>query len=167
MRNFLWCYYGWLITSWAFEKYIYIKNAIFFNLFWYKVFVHWKLKLLNFLVDSVLIYFSPKRFVLAIDVPYLGACLKYIWKWGDMLVALTFYHSKKWIFLQESLIIYIYTCIRILVFQPRLNIRIFLSILGWEYHWNILELFLIINDSLLHFSLLHSRDDSKNGCVAD
>ena len=108
MRNFLWCYYGWLITSWAFEKYIYIKNAIFFNLFWYKVFVHWKLKLLNFLVDSVLIYFSPKRFVLAIDVPYLGACLKYIWKWGDMLVALTFYHSKKWIFLQESLIIYIY-----------------------------------------------------------
>ena len=30
------------------------KNAIFFKLFWYKVFVHWKLKLLNFLVDSVL-----------------------------------------------------------------------------------------------------------------
>ena len=32
------------------------KNAIFFKLFWYKVFVHWKLKLLNFLVDSVLLY---------------------------------------------------------------------------------------------------------------
>ena len=32
------------------------KNAIFFKLFWYKVFVHWKLKLLNFLVDSVLNY---------------------------------------------------------------------------------------------------------------
>ena len=30
------------------------KNAIFLKLFWYKVFVHWKLKLLNFLVDSVL-----------------------------------------------------------------------------------------------------------------
>ena len=30
------------------------KNAIFFKLFWYKVFVHWKLKLLNSLVDSVL-----------------------------------------------------------------------------------------------------------------
>ena len=30
------------------------KNAIFFKLFWYKVFVHWKLKLHNFLVDSVL-----------------------------------------------------------------------------------------------------------------
>ena len=28
------------------------KNAIFFKLFRYKVFVHWKLKLLNFLVDS-------------------------------------------------------------------------------------------------------------------
>ena len=32
------------------------KNAIFFKLFWYKVFVHWKLKLLNFLVDSILMY---------------------------------------------------------------------------------------------------------------
>ena len=30
------------------------KNAIFFKLFWYKVFAHWKLKLLNFLMDSVL-----------------------------------------------------------------------------------------------------------------
>ena len=30
------------------------KNAILFKLFWYKVFVYWKLKLLNFLVDSVL-----------------------------------------------------------------------------------------------------------------
>ena len=29
------------------------KIAIFFKLFWYKVFVHWKLKLLSFLVDSV------------------------------------------------------------------------------------------------------------------
>ena len=27
------------------------KNAIFFKLLWYKVFVHWKLKLLNFLVS--------------------------------------------------------------------------------------------------------------------
>ena len=33
-------------------------NAIFFKSFWYKVFVHWKLKLLNFLVDSVLITFE-------------------------------------------------------------------------------------------------------------
>ena len=31
------------------------KNAVFFKLYRYKVFVHWKLKLLNFLVDSVLI----------------------------------------------------------------------------------------------------------------
>ena len=31
------------------------KNAILFKLFWYKVFVHWKLKLLNLLMDSVLI----------------------------------------------------------------------------------------------------------------
>ena len=31
------------------------KNAILFKLFWYKVFVQWKLKLLDFLMDSVLI----------------------------------------------------------------------------------------------------------------
>ena len=30
------------------------KNAISFKLIWYKFFVHWKLKLLNFLMDSVL-----------------------------------------------------------------------------------------------------------------
>ena len=34
------------------------KNSIFFTLFWYEVFVHWKLKLLNFLVDSE-IHFHP------------------------------------------------------------------------------------------------------------
>ena len=32
------------------------KNAIFFKLFWYSGFVHWKLKLLNFLVDSIINY---------------------------------------------------------------------------------------------------------------
>ena len=42
-----------LITSLALEK-CKKKNAICFKLFWYKVFVHWKLKLLNFLVDPVL-----------------------------------------------------------------------------------------------------------------
>ena len=31
------------------------KNAKFFKLFWYQIFAHRKLKLLNFLVDSVLI----------------------------------------------------------------------------------------------------------------
>ena len=40
------CY---ILSPWKMLK----KNAIFFNLFWYKVFVHWKLKLLSFLVDSV------------------------------------------------------------------------------------------------------------------
>ena len=33
------------------------KNAILFKLFWYKVFVHWTLKLLNFLMDSLLTSF--------------------------------------------------------------------------------------------------------------
>ena len=32
------------------------KNAVLFKLFRYKVFVHWKLKLLNFLIDSILIW---------------------------------------------------------------------------------------------------------------
>ena len=32
------------------------KNAIFFKLFWYKVSVQWQFKLLNFLVDSVLMW---------------------------------------------------------------------------------------------------------------
>ena len=31
------------------------KNAILFKLFWYKGFVYWKLKLLNFQMDSALI----------------------------------------------------------------------------------------------------------------
>ena len=54
MRNFLCCYHRWLITSLAIEKCK--KKTIFFKLFWYKVFVHSKLKLLNFLVDSVLTF---------------------------------------------------------------------------------------------------------------
>ena len=51
-RKFSWCY-RWLITSVALEK-LKKKNAIFFKFFWYEVFVHSKLKLLSFLVDSVL-----------------------------------------------------------------------------------------------------------------
>ena len=45
------------------------KNAIFFKLFWYKVFVHWELKLLNFVVDSVLNSFSKwfSKFLLVND----------------------------------------------------------------------------------------------------
>ena len=34
--------------------FVLFKNAMWFKSFWYKVFVHWKLKLLNFLMDSVL-----------------------------------------------------------------------------------------------------------------
>ena len=53
MRNFLCCYYRLLLTSLALEKCK--KNAMFLKLFCrYKVFVHWELKLLSFLVDSYL-----------------------------------------------------------------------------------------------------------------
>ena len=34
------------------------RNAVLFKLFWYKVFVGWKLNFFNFLMDSVLISFS-------------------------------------------------------------------------------------------------------------
>ena len=45
------------------------KNAIFFKLFWYKVFVHWKLKLLNFLVDSVLSFDDLAGLVKKMAIP--------------------------------------------------------------------------------------------------
>ena len=51
IRKLFWCYYRWLITCLTLEK-CKKKNAIFLKLFLYKGFVHWKLKLLNFLVDS-------------------------------------------------------------------------------------------------------------------
>ena len=52
MRNFLWCYYRWFITSSALEKCKKrMQNSLNYSGFY--VFVHWKLKLLNFLVDSV------------------------------------------------------------------------------------------------------------------
>ena len=55
IRNFLCCYYRWRIATLARKNVK--KNAIFFKLFWYKVFLYWKLKLLNFpMVDSVLMF---------------------------------------------------------------------------------------------------------------
>ena len=51
MRNFLWCYYRWLITSLAFEKYE--KECNILKIILVQGFFLWKLKLLNFLVDSV------------------------------------------------------------------------------------------------------------------
>ena len=55
IRNFLWCYCRWLITSLALENVK--KKAICFKLFWYKVLIHWKLKLLNFPMDSILTHY--------------------------------------------------------------------------------------------------------------
>ena len=55
MKNFLWCYYRWFITSSALEKCKKrMQNSLNYSVFF--VFVHWKLKLLNFLVESVLNY---------------------------------------------------------------------------------------------------------------
>ena len=50
--NCLWCYYRSLIWSIALENVK--KNEVWLKICWYKDFVHWKLKLLSFLMDSVL-----------------------------------------------------------------------------------------------------------------
>ena len=53
--NFLWCYYRWFITSLkALGKCKKECNTV-FKLFWYKIFVHWKLKLL---IDTVFLVYS-------------------------------------------------------------------------------------------------------------
>ena len=70
-----------------------------------------------------------------------------------MLVALTFYRSNKWIFLQESLIIlflYIYMYKNI-GFPAQAEYPYFPVAFRLRISLNILKLFLIINDSLLHF----------------
>ena len=46
---------NYIFSPWKMLK----KTVIYFKLFWYKEFVHWKLKLLNFLVGSVLISCKP------------------------------------------------------------------------------------------------------------
>ena len=56
------------------------KNAIFFKLFWYKVFVHWKSKLLNFLVDMFRLvsdghHCAPRR-----DTN-MASLYKALWNW--------------------------------------------------------------------------------------
>ena len=55
-RNFFWCYY----KKERMQHFLVFarKNAIFYKLFWYKIFVHWKSKWLNFLMDSVIMTFS-------------------------------------------------------------------------------------------------------------
>ena len=70
MRNFLWCSYRRLITSLGLGK----CKKEFFKLFCYKVFVPRKLKLLNFLVDSVL-----KRIIVTWRVPLEKEDQKFNW----------------------------------------------------------------------------------------
>ena len=53
IRIFLWCYCRQLISSIALEKWK-KERAIWLKIFWWKVFVHWNLKLFNFVLDSVL-----------------------------------------------------------------------------------------------------------------
>ena len=52
MGNCFWCYFRQLFISLALRKYK--KDCTILKLFWYKVFVHLKLKLVPFLLDFVL-----------------------------------------------------------------------------------------------------------------
>ena len=51
--NVLWCYYRWLITSIALEKYKKESDIVLIILI--QGCFYWKLQLLNFLMDSILI----------------------------------------------------------------------------------------------------------------
>ena len=64
------------------------KSAILFKLFWYKVFVPWKLKLLNFLMDSILILLI----VVITNWPYF-----FYW----LYTSLTFVGTKKTILIES------------------------------------------------------------------
>ena len=79
IRNCLWRYYRWL-SPWK----VYKKKVIWPKIFWYKVFISWKLKLLSFVVDSVLIIYT--RFFFSVHVlqfPFSG----WIWIWFEVKLA--------------------------------------------------------------------------------
>ena len=65
------------------------RNAIFFKLFWYKVFVHLKLKLLNFLVDSVLILGFPSIMYLSAKFSRAVRVIFHVWFQLDSLSTLS------------------------------------------------------------------------------
>ena len=44
------------------------KIAILFKFFWYKVFVHWKLKLLNFLMDIIVLTCGYHYYVISLGI---------------------------------------------------------------------------------------------------
>ena len=48
---------NYIYSTWKMQK----RMQYGLNLFWYRVFVHWKLKLLNFLMDSMLIPPNAKQ----------------------------------------------------------------------------------------------------------
>ena len=92
MRHFFWCYYRWLTTSLSLKK-CKKKSAICFKLFWYKVFVHWKLKLINSLTDSVLTAWPhmPSLFCSYIIIQFV--CTK---RFGQLIVFLWQLDCEAW-----------------------------------------------------------------------
>ena len=53
------------------------KNAICCKLFWYKVFVHCKLKLLNFLMNSVMTFLHSRKLGLTLVMQMSYLCANY------------------------------------------------------------------------------------------
>ena len=58
MKSYAWQFYLCFLNSYEIWTKSVKKNVIWLKIFFYKVFVHWKLKLLNFLIDSPLILIS-------------------------------------------------------------------------------------------------------------
>ena len=108
MRKFFWCYYRWFITSLALENVR--KNAICFKLFWYKIFVHWKSKLLNVLVDSVsIIHLTLNNWSISKQNVLLVPCYLTFYKWwgreymrSKSVSDDTFFHAERSLCLSSS-----------------------------------------------------------------
>ena len=55
---------NYIYSPWKMQK----KIAILFKFFWYKVFVHWKLKLLNFLMDIIVLTCGYHYYVISLGI---------------------------------------------------------------------------------------------------
>ena len=71
------------------------KNAMFFKLFWNKVFVHWKLKLLSFLVDPILSSFQSITLeIVAIENCTIAGTDKNVYEPRNSLLSFEFLFEK-------------------------------------------------------------------------
>ena len=79
---------NYIFSPWKMKK----KKAVFHNLFWYKVFVQWKLKLPNFLMDSVL---TLKSLYMFLQRGHYTFCTT-TWEISDLIGLEQWYFSLIW-----------------------------------------------------------------------